>query len=62
MPAARRAGVGTALVRAAEDALIRKGCRRVGLLTGVEEEGAIAFWERVGYEPDRRLVRLAKNL
>jgi len=46
---ARRAGVGSALLRAAEDQLLRSGVRTVALETPVNNEAAIRFYKQKGY-------------
>src|SRR5229473_1874837 len=46
---ARRAGVGSALLRAAEDQLLRAGVVAVALETPVNNEAAIRFYKRKGY-------------
>jgi [ribosomal protein S18]-alanine N-acetyltransferase len=47
--AARRAGVGSALLRAAEERLLRAGALAVTLETPVNNEAAIRFYKRKGY-------------
>lgn len=47
--AARRSGVGSALLRAAEDRLQAQGSRAVGLETAVDNVAALAFYKRHGY-------------
>jgi ribosomal-protein-alanine N-acetyltransferase len=49
MLAARRAGVGSLLLRAAEDRLISTECRSVELETAVDNVSAISFYKRHGY-------------
>ncbi len=46
---ARRAGVGSALLRAAEDQLLRAGARAVALETPVNNAAAIRFYRQKGY-------------
>jgi len=46
---ARRAGVGSALLRAAEDRLLRAGALAVTLETPVNNEAAIRFYKQKGY-------------
>jgi len=46
---ARRTGVGSALLRAAEDQLLRAGARAVALETPVNNEAAIRFYKQKGY-------------
>ncbi len=45
----RRAGVGTALLRAIEDRLAARGARRVELETATANAAGVAFWEHHGY-------------
>jgi [ribosomal protein S18]-alanine N-acetyltransferase len=45
----RRKGVGRLLLAEIEARLIAAGVRRVGLETAVDNETAIAFWQRHGY-------------
>jgi ribosomal-protein-alanine N-acetyltransferase len=47
--AARRFGVGSLLLRAAEDRLISTGCRSVELETAVDNVSALMFYKRHGY-------------
>jgi len=46
---ARRAGVGSALLRAAEEQLLRAGARAVALETPVNNATAIRFYKQKGY-------------
>ena len=46
---ARRSGVGSLLLRAAEDRLIVAGCRAVELETAVDNVSALSFYKRHGY-------------
>jgi ribosomal protein S18 acetylase RimI-like enzyme len=46
---ARREGVGSALLRAAEDRLLRAGAALVALETPVNNEAAIRFYKQKGY-------------
>ena len=46
---ARRAGVGSALLRDAEDQLLRAGARAVALETPVNNAAAIRFYKQKGY-------------
>lgn len=48
-PAARRAGVGSKLIRAAEERLRGAGSVAVGLETAVDNSSALAFYKRHGY-------------
>ncbi len=45
----RRSGVGTALMRTAEDLARDHGARRVHLTAGTENDGARAFYRSLGY-------------
>jgi ribosomal protein S18 acetylase RimI-like enzyme len=45
----RRAGLGTKLLRAAEEAMFLKGARSVDLETATDNATGIAFWNRHGY-------------
>lgn len=45
----RRAGVGTALLDAAETSLARRGATEIELETAVDNDAAIQFWQRSGY-------------
>ena len=47
--AARRFGVGSLLLRGAEDRLISAGCRSVELETAVDNVSALTFYKRHGY-------------
>ena len=49
LEAHRRAGVGTALLRAIEQRLAAQGVRRVELETATSNAAAVAFWEGHGY-------------
>ena len=60
-PAARRAGVGSLLLRAAEDRMRTAGCRRVGLETAVDNLTALSFYKRHGYDVVRTWPRYYPN-
>ena len=45
----RRRGVGTALLAEAERRLAVHGVKEIGLETAIDNESAIAFWQRHGY-------------
>lgn len=47
---ARRSGLGSQLLLAAEDRLRRAGSRAVNLETAVDNRGALLFYKRHGYE------------
>jgi ribosomal protein S18 acetylase RimI-like enzyme len=45
----RRAGMGTALLRALEERLAARGARRIELETATANAAGVAFWEHHGY-------------
>ena len=60
-PAARRSGVGSLLLRGAEDRLRAEGCRAVGLETAVDNISALSFYKRHGYAVVRTWPRYYSN-
>jgi len=58
---ARRAGVGTALIRAAEAGLGRLGCPKVNLQVRGENSDVIAFYRAAGYGTEER-ISMGKRL
>jgi ribosomal-protein-alanine N-acetyltransferase len=54
---ARRSGLGTELLRVAEQRLTQLGCDRVTLETAVDNAAAIAFYERHDYSVVRTIPR-----
>jgi ribosomal-protein-alanine N-acetyltransferase len=58
---ARRFGVGSLLLRAAEDRLIMAGCRAVELETAVDNLSALSFYERHAYRVVRTFPRYYSN-
>ena len=58
---ARRAGVGSLLLRAAEDRLISVECRSVELETAVDNLSAIAFYKRHKYSVIKTFPRYYSN-
>jgi [ribosomal protein S18]-alanine N-acetyltransferase len=58
---ARRAGVGSSLLRAAEDRLRASGARVVGLETAVDNASALSFYKRHGYTVIRTWPRYYSN-
>jgi [ribosomal protein S18]-alanine N-acetyltransferase len=58
---ARRAGVGSSLLRAAEDRLRASGCRAVQLETAVDNLSALSFYKRHGYNVLRTWPRYYSN-
>jgi ribosomal-protein-alanine N-acetyltransferase len=59
--AARRFGVGSLLLRAAEDRLISTGCRAVELETAVDNLSALSFYKRHGYGVIKTFPRYYSN-
>jgi ribosomal-protein-alanine N-acetyltransferase len=58
---ARRYGVGSLLLRGAEDRLRNNRCRSVGLETAVDNVAALAFYKRHGYSVVRTFPRYYSN-
>jgi ribosomal-protein-alanine N-acetyltransferase len=58
---ARRAGVGSALLGAAEDQLLRAGAGRVALETPVNNAAAIRFYKQKGYFVERTVTGYYSN-
>jgi len=61
LKASRRAGVGSLLLRSAEDRLAATGSRAVGLETAVDNASALAFYKRHGYHVIRTWPRYYAN-
>lgn len=59
--AARRSGVGSLLLRAAEDRLHAAGSRAVSLETAVDNVSALSFYKRHGYSVIRTWPRYYSN-
>jgi ribosomal-protein-alanine N-acetyltransferase len=59
--AARRSGVGSLLLRAAEDCLRTAGCRAVELETAVDNVSALSFYKRHGYSVIKTFPRYYSN-
>lgn len=55
-PSARRNGVGTALLAAAEEAARRAGVRYLALMVGEDNLGARAMYASFGFVTERRLL------
>lgn len=51
----RRAGIGSAILRSAEQNLVASGAREVWLETATNNDAAIAFWRRHGYRTRGRI-------
>ena len=49
LPAARRTGLGSKLITAAEERLRAAGCTAISLETAVDNAAALAFYKRHGY-------------
>jgi ribosomal-protein-alanine N-acetyltransferase len=60
-PAARRSGVGSLLLRAAEERLHASGSTAVGLETAVDNMTALSFYKRHGYSVIRTWPRYYPN-
>lgn len=58
---ARRSGVGSLLLRAAEDRLRSAGSRSVSLETAVDNLSALAFYKRHGYSVVKTIPRYYSN-
>jgi [ribosomal protein S18]-alanine N-acetyltransferase len=58
---ARRSGVGSLLLRAAEDRLRAAGCRSLELETAVDNVSALSFYKRHGYNVVRTFPRYYSN-
>ena len=58
---ARRSGVGSMLLTAAEQRLRDSGCRAVDLETAVDNLGALSFYKRHGYNVIRTWPRYYSN-
>lgn len=58
---ARRSGVGSLLLRTAEDRMRAAGCMAVGLETAVDNATALAFYKRHGYSVIRTWPRYYSN-
>ena len=57
----RRSGVGSMLIKAAEEKLQASGCRAVDLETAVDNLGALSFYKRHGYSVIRTWPRYYSN-
>ncbi len=62
LPSARRAGLGSQLVWAAEAWLVDQGAARISALVAFEDAGARAFWAGVGYDADTIIGRMVRDL
>ena len=57
----QRRGIGTALVRAAEERLRARGCHKINLQVRASSRAVAAFYQGLGYAPEERLS-LGKRL
>ena len=53
----RRSGIGTALLQKLESNLSARGVRSILLETAIDNEAAVAFWQRHGYRIEATLKR-----
>lgn len=60
-PNARRCGIGTHLVRAAEAGLHALGCVKINLQVRLSNEQVASFWRRLGYET-QPILSMGKRL
>lgn len=60
-PAYRRNGIGTALMKKAEDLLIQMGCPKLNLQIRAENSTPQAFYEKLGYSVEER-ISMGKKL
>ena len=61
LPAHRRAGVGTMLVRQGEQLLRAQGAARINALVLGNQSGALSFWQALGYTADPHAIRAVKD-
>jgi [ribosomal protein S18]-alanine N-acetyltransferase len=61
LPEARRLGVGSRLLAEGEDRLRAAGCRDVVLETAVDNQAALAFYKRHGYDIVKTVPRYYSN-
>lgn len=52
VPEARRRGIGTKMMQAAEDAARERGCTVIRLEVSTENSGAVNFYRELGYRTD----------
>jgi ribosomal protein S18 acetylase RimI-like enzyme len=62
LPAARRRGVGRALIAAAEERFLAVGGRRGDAMVLTDNERAHRAWQAAGYAPEERWRRWTKTL
>ncbi|MGH9509620.1 MAG: GNAT family N-acetyltransferase [Terriglobales bacterium] len=61
LPAARRTGLGSQLITAAEELLRTAGCSSISLETAVDNHAALAFYKRHGYSVTGTIPRYYQN-
>ncbi len=61
-PLRRRQGIGRALVQELEQRYLAMGVGAIRLLSVADNDGARAFWERLGYRGFERVVLFSKDL
>jgi ribosomal protein S18 acetylase RimI-like enzyme len=61
LPSCRRRGIGSALLRRLESALMERGCLKVNLQVRSSNREVVAFYERLGYTVEER-VSMGKRL
>ena len=61
LPELQRRGVGAALVRHAEEALIARGCAKVNLQVVASNSAVVGFYEKLGYSVEPR-ISMGKRL
>jgi ribosomal protein S18 acetylase RimI-like enzyme len=54
-PETRRRGIGTALMRHAEQELARRGCPKINLQVLASNAGVVAFYQKLGYAVEERV-------
>src|SRR5262245_13722827 len=57
----RRQGIGTALMRRVEAALVERGCPKINLQVLISNPGAVGFYETLGYCVEER-ISMGKTL
>jgi ribosomal protein S18 acetylase RimI-like enzyme len=60
-PGHRRRGIGAALMRTVEDALVERGCPKLNLQVRSSNRGVVDFYEKLGYEVEER-ISMGKRL
>jgi ribosomal protein S18 acetylase RimI-like enzyme len=61
-PQRRRHGIARALVDAATDRLVQRGAVRIMAIVERDRNGAMRFWNAVGFAEDRGTVRFLRNV